>query len=81
MKILKQLEAVLVAAKSVHSITLAAKATKLLAKSVGAKKANNFRQRWLFCGIYHPTEKIPIPWDFLKKSGIKIQKKSHGIEK
>ena len=33
-----------------------------------------------FVGFPIPRTKIPIPWDFIKKSGIKIPKKSHGIE-
>ena len=34
-----------------------------------------------FVGFPISRKKIPIPWDFLKKSGLKSQKKSHGIEK
>ena len=65
MCILKQLEAVFISAKSVHSITLAAKATKLLAKSVAGSKPNDFRPilavlpsvtETQFCAIGHTKE-------------------------
>ena len=65
MNILKQLEAVFISAKSVHSITLAAKATKLLAKSVAGSKPNDFRPilavlpsvtETQFCAIGHTKE-------------------------